>query len=104
MGFERPLLSKPSEKKMIISAVRFRKITRSNYDRRFTRALLSEYEANSYTTYPLGYYKTITLSGDEQKQVLGILCEITGLTEEELKNLPGDYFPAVTGTLFLLTQ
>ena len=64
-----------------------------------TRTLLSEYEDNSYATYPLGYYKVITLSSSKQKQVLEILCEITGLTEEELKNLPDDYFPAVTGTM-----
>ena len=98
IGFERPLLSKPSEKDDYFGS----KVSEDNPEAIMTgvtRALLSEYEANSYATYPLGYYKAITLSGDEQKQVLGILCEITGLTEEELKNLPGDYFPAVTGTI-----
>ena len=44
-----------------------------------TRALLSEYESNRYAAYPLGYYKAITLSYDEQKRVLEILCKITGL-------------------------
>ncbi len=98
IGFERPLLSKPSEKDDYFGS----KVSEDNSEAIMTgvtRALLSEYEANSYATYPLGYYKAITLSGDEQKQVLGILCEITGLTEEELKNLPDDYFPAVTGTI-----
>ena len=98
IGFERPLLSKPSEKDDYFGS----KVSEDNPEAIMTgvtRALLSEYEANSYATYPLGYYKAITLSGDEQKQVLGILCEITGLTEEELKNLPDDYFPAVTGTI-----
>ena len=98
IGFERPLLSKPSEKDDYFGS----KVSEDNPEEIMTgvtRALLSEYEANSYATYPLGYYKAITLSGDEQKQVLGILCEITGLTEEELKNLPDDYFPAVTGTI-----
>ncbi len=98
IGFERPLLFKPSEKDDYFGS----KVSEDNPEAIMTgvtRALLSEYEANSYATYPLGYYKAITLSGDEQKQVLGILCEITGLTEEELKNLPDDYFPAVTGTI-----
>lgn len=98
IGFERPLLSKPSEKDDYFGS----KVSEDNPEAIMTgvtRALLSEYEANSYATYPLGYYKAITLSGDEQKQVLGILCEITGLTEEELKNLPDDYFPTVTGTI-----
>lgn len=98
IGFERPLLSKPSEKDNYFGS----KVSEDNPEAIMTgvtRALLSEYEANSYATYPLGYYKAITLSGDEQKQVLGILCEITGLTEEELKNLPDDYFPAVTGAI-----
>ena len=98
IGFERPLLSKPSEKDDYFGS----KVSEDNPEAIMTgvtRALLSEYEANSYATYPLGYYKAITLSGDEQKQVLGILCEITGLTEEELKNLSDDYFPAVTGTI-----
>ena len=49
--------------------------------------------------YPLGYYKGNYISNDKQNKVLKILCEITGLTEEELKNLPDDYFPAVTGTM-----
>lgn len=98
IGLERPLLSKPSKKDDYFGS----KVSEDNPEAIMTgvtRALLSEYEANSYATYPLGYYKAITLSGDEQKQVLGILCEITGLTEEELKNLPDDYFPAVTGTI-----
>ena len=98
IGFERPLLSKPSEKDDYFGS----KVSEDKPEAIMTgvtRALLSEYEANSYATYPLGYYKAITLSGDEQKQVLGILCEITGLKEEELKNLPDDYFPAVTGTI-----
>lgn len=98
IGFERPLLLKPSKDDGYFGT----KLSEDNPEAIMTgvtRALLSEYEANSYATYPLGYYKAITLSGDEQKQVLGILCEITGLTEEELKNLPDDYFPAVTGTI-----
>ncbi len=98
VGFERPLLSKPSKEGNYFGS----KISEEDPEAIMTgvtRTLLSEYEDNSYATYPLGYYKAITLSSSKQKQVLEILCEITGLTEEELKNLPDDYFPAVTGTM-----
>lgn len=98
VGFERPLLSKPSKEGNYFGS----KISEEDPEAIMTgvtRTLLSEYEDNSYATYPLGYYKVITLSSSKQKQVLEILCEITGLTEEELKNLPDDYFPTVTGTM-----
>ena len=69
-----------------------------------TRALLLEYGSNCYATYPFGYYKAVTLDADDQERVLAILCEITGLTEEQLENLPKDYFPAVTGTIISVDQ
>ena len=98
IDFERPLLEKPSEEDNYFGS----KVSEEDTEAIMTgvtRTLLSEYEDNSYATYPLGYYKAITLSNSKQKQVLEILCEITGLTEAELKNLPDDYFPAVTGTM-----
>ena len=98
IGFERPLLAKPSEEDDYFGS----KVSEEDPEAIMTgvtRALLAEYEDNSYAAYPLGYYKAITLSDDKQRQVLEILCEITGLTEKELKNLPEDYFPAVTGTM-----
>lgn len=61
--------------------------------------LLSEYEENVYATYPFGYYKAVVLSDSEQKQVLAILSEITGLTEEQLQNIPETYFPSTNGTI-----
>ena len=97
-GFERPLLAEPSKEDDYFGS----KISEDNPEAIMTgvtRTLLSEYEANSYATYPLGYYKAITLSDAKQRKVLEILCEITGLTEKELKALPEDYFPAVTGTM-----
>lgn len=98
IGFERSLLSKPSQEDDYFGS----KVSEDDpaaIMMGVTRALLSEYESNRYATYPIGYYKAITLSDDEQKRVLEILCEITGLTEEQLKDLPEDYFPAVTGTI-----
>ncbi len=61
--------------------------------------LLREYRNNSYTTYPLGYYKSVSLDDNEQNRILEILCEITGLTENQLNNLPEDFFPAINGTI-----
>ena len=98
IGFERPLLAEPSKEDEYFGS----KVSEDNPEAIMTgvtRTLLSEYEDNSYATYPFGYYKEVALSDDKQKQVLEILCEITGLTEQELKDLPEDYFPAVTGTI-----
>lgn len=98
IGFERSLLSEPSEDDDYFG----NKVSEDDTSAIMmgvTRALLSEYENNSYATYPLGYYKAITLNDDEQKRVLEILCEITGLTEEQLKDLPDEYFPAITGSI-----
>ena len=98
IGFERPLLLEPSENDGYFG----NKVSEDDPEAIMmgvTRALLSEYKNNSYAAYPLGYYKAITLSNKEQKRVLEILSEITGLTEEQLKDLPEDYFPEVTGTI-----
>lgn len=98
IGFERPLLLEPSENDGYFGS----KVSEDEPEAIMvgvTRALLSEYKNNSYAAYPLGYYKAITLSDNEQRRVLEILCEITGLTEEQLKNLPEGYFPAITGSI-----
>lgn len=97
--FERPLLKEPAENDEYFGS----KISEDNPEMIMTgvtRVLLMEYRNNSYQTYPLGYYKAITLNESDQKRVLEILCEITGLTEKQLKNLPKGYFPNVTGMIF----
>lgn len=99
IGFDRPLLKEPTVEDEYFGS----KISEDDPNMIMTgvtRALLGEYESNSYATYPVGYYKAVTLSKEKQERVLEILCEITGLTEKQLKNLPKDYFPAVTGTIF----
>lgn len=48
--------------------------------------LLGEYDRGEYTTYPIGFYKRVTLNDKEQEQVRDILLSITGLTEQELKD------------------
>lgn len=98
IGFDRPILAEPSEDDAYFGT----KTSEENPEMIMTgvtRALLMEYENNSYATYPFGYYKAITLSSNEQKRVLEIICEITGLTEEQLSDLPNDYFPSQTGSI-----
>lgn len=64
-----------------------------------TDILIIEYLKNSYATYPFNYYKEVILSTQEQKEILSIIEEITGLSEEQIKNLPEDYFPSLNGNI-----
>lgn len=98
VSFDRPLLAEPTEEDDYFGM----KTSEDNPEEIMTgvtRALLSEYRENIYATYPLGNYKAIALDSKEQARVLEILCEITGLTEEQLSNLPQGYFPAITGAI-----
>lgn len=65
-----------------------------------TDNLIMEYLANSYATYPFGYYKEVVLNGKEQQEILAVIKEITGLNEQQINHLPDDYFPAVNGNIF----
>lgn len=49
-------------------------------------SLYREYKANSYTAYPIGFYKNVKLSTKEQQQVAEILSMITEISLEELVN------------------
>ncbi|WP_334077560.1 ABC transporter permease [Paenibacillus sanfengchensis] len=42
-------------------------------------SLVLEYEDNQYVTYPIGFYKNVILSQEEQTKIASILKEITGL-------------------------
>lgn len=64
-----------------------------------TDKLIMEYLANSYATYPFSYYKEVVLNENEQKEILDIIKEITGLNEQQINHLPDDYFPAVNGNI-----
>lgn len=54
-----------------------------------TWELTSEYEANLYTTYPIGFIKEVTLSEEKQQEIHSILEEIsaTDITFERFKEL-----------------
>lgn len=64
-----------------------------------TDKLIIEYLNNSYATYPVSYYKEVILDEEEQEKILEIIREITGLNEEQISNLPNDYFPRVNGNI-----
>lgn len=59
--------------------------------------LLIEYKQNRYQYYPLNYVKFKTLGKEQQNRIKEILEEITGLSEEQLHNLPDNYFPQTNG-------
>src|SRR5574344_1593476 len=70
-SFDRPLFTEPTEEDDFFGS----KTSEDNPNdimTGVTRALIMEYMKNSYATYPLGYYKAITLSDKEQKRVLEI--------------------------------
>lgn len=47
-------------------------------------SLFGEFSGNRYTTYPLGFYKPVTLGDKDQEKMAGILETLTGLSREEL--------------------
>jgi len=53
--------------------------------RNATETLLGEYESASYTAYPLGFYKNVRLSEQEQEEMARILSELTGMSDEVLR-------------------
>ncbi len=93
---DRPLLAEPSPEDPTFGS----KTTEDpeKIMRGATDTLLTEYKENIYAAYPLGNYKAISLSEEQQARVLEILCEITGLDPKQLNNLPEGYFPVVNGT------
>ena len=46
--------------------------------------LLGEYWPNRYIAYPIGFYKEVRLTQKKRQKMADIICEITGLTREEL--------------------
>ena len=46
-------------------------------------ALVQEYMRGSYTTYPIGFYKSVTLNEKEERQIREIVRETTGISSQE---------------------
>ncbi len=55
------------------------------------RLLTEDYAQNSYSAYPLGFYKRVSLGEKKRAQMGGILSELTGKSVEELERLGYDY-------------
>ena len=49
-----------------------------------TASLYSEFKFNSYTAYPIGFYKNVKLNDKEQQQMAEILSKLTGISADEL--------------------
>ncbi len=48
--------------------------------------LMLEYLQNSYTAYPIGFYKEVHLVEKKRQKMADIICELTGQTRAELNN------------------
>lgn len=55
---------------------------------RAVEGLLGEYRANHYVAYPIGFYKEVRLTEKKRLKMADIICELTGLTQEELDRYP----------------
>lgn len=54
---------------------------------RALKELIWEYQQNSYTAYPIGFYKEVRLTEKKRQKMADIISELTGWTREELNNL-----------------
>lgn len=62
--------------------------------------LLREYWGNQYGTYPVGFYKEVTLNKKKQNEVREIIEKVTGLSVDKIEELYIDYYsesPEFTG-------
>ncbi|MEQ8156382.1 MAG: ABC transporter permease [Clostridiaceae bacterium] len=61
--------------------------------------LVQEYAGGEYTTYPVGFYKRVTLNEEKQMKVGKVLQEVTGLNEQQLKSKIGEYLKRTTSEI-----
>ena len=58
-------------------------------------ALVQEYIRGSYTTYPIGFYKSVTLNEKEERQIREIVRETTGISgQEEAEEIMESWYEA----------
>ncbi|WP_223068695.1 ABC transporter permease [Paenibacillus caui] len=53
------------------------------------KSLYSEFAANTYVAYPLGFYKNVKLSDNKQARMADILSELTGTPKEDFMKSAG---------------
>lgn len=52
-----------------------------------TQSLVNNYLNNSYTAYPIGFYKNVRLNEDKKQKMADIITELSGLESEQLDGL-----------------
>lgn len=52
-----------------------------------TQSLVRNYLDNSYTAYPIGFYKNVRLNEDKKQKMADIITELSGLESEQLDGL-----------------
>lgn len=60
-----------------------------------TGSLVLEYYHNQYATYPIGFYKEVTLNDKEMVKMNNILSEATGLSDVELREAVETYLSGI---------
>lgn len=51
-----------------------------------TESLVNDYLSDSYTAYPIGFYKNVHLSEKKKQKMAEIITEISGISKEDLDN------------------
>lgn len=55
------------------------------------KSLYREFSSNSYTVYPIGFYKKVKLNDKKQEEMAEVLAALTGISKDELMQLVGDW-------------
>lgn len=53
-------------------------------------SLYAEFGNNTYTAYPIGFYKNVRLNDAQQRKMADVLCALTGIPAEELMKAYGE--------------
>jgi hypothetical protein len=65
---------------------------------RTLETMVREYSADSYVTYPIGFYKEVILSDTKQSKMADILAEVTGMEKDDLIAAVAEYYSSDTPT------
>lgn len=63
------------------------------------KQLIVEMERNTFVTYPIGFYKAVTLSDEEMSKIYGILENVTDMDSSQLKNVVEKYSETMDETV-----
>jgi ABC-2 type transport system permease protein len=60
------------------------------------KSLYGEFVLNSYTAYPIGFYKNVKLNAGQQRKMAGVLSELTGNSADQFLHATKDVSTALT--------